>query len=155
MPHPNQAQKLKFQSTIVQLRDDLDVPIARLRKHADAAKTLGMGELSAHLENAEDPDHHRQLGNLHYDLGDFVGNPAFTNRSIIDKLSELLGYAKMDSASFGFPSEKVSSSPHMEPPIVEMNVTDFIKEKTRVYRETWMIPPIKELLEIVRIGQTD
>lgn len=34
-------------------------------------------------------------------------------------------------------------------PVTEANVTDFIRERTRLYRETWVIPRIEEALALI------
>lgn len=34
-------------------------------------------------------------------------------------------------------------------PVTEANVTDFIRERTRLYRDTWVIPRIEEALALI------
>ena len=64
---------------------------------------------------------------------------------VIKKLEEALRLAKMERISFGFDTDRLtlgSGPDHGQ----EHGVTDFIKERTRIYRQTWLIPAIEETL---------
>lgn len=70
-------------------------------------------------------------------------------RYIITQLENALRSAKMgDAASFGFPNDTVAVNAHFE---FETNgkpqpLDAYIKERTRLYRETWIIPQIEAAL---------
>lgn len=68
---------------------------------------------------------------------------------IIRNLEEALRFAKMEKASFGFPTERVRMvyGPRYGR---EEPIDDFIKGVTRPYRETWLIPQIEEALAWAR-----
>jgi hypothetical protein len=66
--------------------------------------------------------------------------------ALLFKLREVRRITTMETASFGFPTEKVSSNPHMGEPIIDMPVTDFIRAKTEIWRDTWVISPLDEVI---------
>lgn len=71
-----------------------------------------------------------------------------TNRAplkIIANLEQALSFAKMERASFGFPTDRLTIGPGRDYG-QQHTVDDFIKERTRLYRETWLIPQIEEAL---------
>ena len=71
-----------------------------------------------------------------------------TNRAplkIIKNLEEALRVAKMERASFGSDQDRLtiwSGPDHGQ----QHTVDAFIKERTRLYRQTWLIPQIEEAL---------
>lgn len=62
-------------------------------------------------------------------------------------LTELRKTVNYERASFAFPDCKVITTGTFEPRDDSRNVhpDDFIKERTRLHRETWIIPLIEEL----------
>jgi hypothetical protein len=62
-----------------------------------------------------------------------------TNQDVLD-LKEALDAAKLTRASFSnlFPDDPLPTS--------EKEVTEFIRRRTRLYRETWVIPTMRRLL---------
>lgn len=66
---------------------------------------------------------------------------------ILTKIKEARAAATMENASFGFKSEVVSSNPHACPPIIDMPIDEFIKERTRPYRDSWIINYLDEVIE--------
>lgn len=68
---------------------------------------------------------------------------------VIANLEKALGLAKMEKASFGFPTERVCVvyGPRYG---AEKTIDEFIKDHTRPYRETWLIPQIEEALAWAR-----
>ncbi len=73
------------------------------------------------------------------------GMDMWTVRRSIRNLEKALRFAKMESASFGFPTERVRTvyGPRWGQ---EEAIDDFIKERTRLWRESWLIPQIEETL---------
>lgn len=79
----------------------------------------------------------------------------------LDRLQECLGRAieaaRMERASFGFDKDRITvTSAHMGDfagtKIKQgdaIHPTDFILEMTKLYRETWLIPPLEEALALV------
>ena len=68
-------------------------------------------------------------------------------KHIIARLENALRLAKFANASFGMPGDRVEL---IAGPINERKIwrtDEFVKEKTRLYRETWLIPEIIEALE--------
>jgi hypothetical protein len=59
----------------------------------------------------------------------------------IETLKVLLSRVKFETANFGCPIGDQSGTA-----IPKNGVDDFIKEKTRLYRETWIIPFIEALI---------
>ncbi len=64
----------------------------------------------------------------------------------IAKLVEIRRLAAMDDASFGFVTELVSVTGMGNDPDLKTPIDEFIKGKTRPYRETWLLPVIDELI---------
>jgi len=65
---------------------------------------------------------------------------------ILDKLKSVEKRAKFENASFGFKRDTVrvntvfdSSEPQ--------SLDGFVKEQTRLYRETWLIPEIRAIID--------
>jgi len=79
----------------------------------------------------------------------------------LNRIQECLGKAieaaKMERASFGFPKDRITvTSAHLGDfagtKIKQgdaIHPTDFILEMTKLYRETWLIPPLEEALRLV------
>lgn len=53
--------------------------------------------------------------------------------------------ATMEQASFGFPGDTVTHGHHMEAKATEHPDT-YIKERTRLYRESWIIHPLDDVI---------
>ena len=68
---------------------------------------------------------------------------------IIANLEEALRFAKFETASFGFPTERVRMV-HGPRYGREESIDNFIKGTTRPYRNTWLIPQIEEALKWAR-----
>ena len=64
-------------------------------------------------------------------------------REVLGLLNQVLVDAQMERASF---SQIATKGPF---PTTEAEVTAFIKERTRIYRESWIISPIKRVIELV------
>lgn len=62
-------------------------------------------------------------------------------QDILRALERARQAATMVDASFGFPKDVVKGSAHFEKDF-EGHPDDYIKEKTRLYRETWIIGPL-------------
>ena len=67
-----------------------------------------------------------------------------SRETYIEQLQKLLRLAKMEDCGFGPGVVSFEDNFEREPPV---DVTVFIREKTRVWRETWMIPIIKRFIE--------
>jgi len=65
---------------------------------------------------------------------------------IINKLKEVRATATMETASFGFPNDEVIATHHGERGLIA-HPTDYIKERTRPWRHSWVIGPLDEILE--------
>lgn len=59
-------------------------------------------------------------------------------------LIELFNMANFRSASFGFPNDTVTVNAHFEKPIT-VHPDVFIRDKTKLYRDSWVNPLIQEL----------
>lgn len=59
---------------------------------------------------------------------------------LVNRLKEARRAATMEQAGFGFSTDTLVVAGKT------VGVTEFIKESTRVYRETWIIPQIDEVL---------
>lgn len=73
-------------------------------------------------------------------------------------LSDALEAANMKNASFGFPNDRIEvKSVHMgDVPCTEikqgaiLHPDAYIKDITRLYRQSWIVHPIEEALELIR-----
>ena len=71
---------------------------------------------------------------------------------VIDRLKKARGYAAMENASFGFPNEflsareRLTNSPRRGQKSTTVTIDQLIKEETRLYRETWLLPEIDKLI---------
>jgi hypothetical protein len=75
-----------------------------------------------------------------------------TNRApakVIRNLEEALRVAKMERASFGFDNERLRIVTGFDEGHEE-SIDSYIKERTRLYRESWLIPQIEEALAWAR-----
>lgn len=63
-------------------------------------------------------------------------------RFLLRELRDLLEFAKMEKASFGY---RPGPNAEFTPGTAE-NVTNFIKKTTWTYRETWLIGPLEALI---------
>lgn len=64
---------------------------------------------------------------------------------VIDKLREARRVANMERASFGFTFDTVTIEGGFDAG-TKMTVDAFVKEKTRLYRESWLLPPLDDLI---------
>ena len=67
--------------------------------------------------------------------------------NIISKLEGALQSANMELSEFGHIFPAKSLLPY---PTSEKDVTAFIKERTELYRKTWLVEPIKSVLSMIR-----
>ena len=77
-------------------------------------------------------------------------------KHVIATLRQLRGLATFTTAAFGMPDETVVGRPSasmMSKP-VEVPTDEFIKERTRIFRETWMIPELDKLIEWAEGGNS-
>lgn len=64
-------------------------------------------------------------------------------REVLELLNRALIDARMERAGF-------NSIAHEGPlPTTEAEVTEFIKERTRIYRESWIISPIQRAINLI------
>ena len=63
-------------------------------------------------------------------------------RHLLDKLKEARNCATFSSqyAGFGFPGDRVKAIEHGGERETEHSVHEFIEDRTRIYRETWILP---------------
>lgn len=66
-------------------------------------------------------------------------------RHIITSLERALGYARLDTAGFGMPHDTVTVNGRPRG-----TVDAFIKEETRIHRESWIIPELEGALAWAR-----
>ncbi len=66
-------------------------------------------------------------------------------QSVINNLEEALRTAKMETACFGLPGERVITSGG---PLTgqSADIDTFLKDRTRLFRESWLIPEIEQAL---------
>lgn len=64
---------------------------------------------------------------------------------VIDRLKKIRQTATMNNASFGFPHDTVTHTHHFEDTKTE-HPDDYIKEKTRLWRLSWIIEPLDEVI---------
>jgi hypothetical protein len=74
-------------------------------------------------------------------------------QKVIDGLEEALRVAKMETACFGMPGDRVRVVNASSMPARTQDLDTFLKEGTRLYRESWLIPEIEEVLAWAR-GET-
>lgn len=69
--------------------------------------------------------------------------------NIIAVLERTLKSAKMEEAelSYIWPGEHYGFLPY---PTNEKEVTAWIKQRTQIYRETWLVQPINQVLQMLR-----
>lgn len=65
---------------------------------------------------------------------------------VIRNLENALKSARMTEAQFGFTTESVTPNGSMGGNIATVSKDEYIKEETRLYRESWIIPQIEEAL---------
>lgn len=64
-------------------------------------------------------------------------------REVLELLNRALTSARMDRADFN------SIIPLENLPKTEIEVTKFIKDRTRLYRESWIVNPIKRAINLI------
>ncbi len=64
-------------------------------------------------------------------------------REVLELLNRALIGAQMDRASF---SQLHTKGPF---PQTEADVTAFIKERTQIYRQSWIISPLKQAISLI------
>jgi hypothetical protein len=67
-------------------------------------------------------------------------------RALLVTLRQVVADAKMDRAGFNY---LASEGPF---PTTEAEVTEFIKQRTRPYRESWIIAPLEEAIREIEEG---
>ncbi len=85
------------------------------------------------------------------------GNPIMPKRApklraplkIIRNLERALQSAKMEGASFGMTHDRITITGGPSTGFTE-DVDSFVKARTRLYRESWLIPQIEEALAWAR-----
>lgn len=70
-----------------------------------------------------------------------------TRTSKLSQLRELERLLTMENAGFGFAVEKVTVHASMGGVEQTLSVDEFIKERTRIWRESWPLPIIRDLIE--------
>lgn len=82
-----------------------------------------------------------------------VGMPKQEREALITELKELLVIAKMERANFDhYPAEEVVANFIKGEPN-PTTVTDFIKERTELWRKSWLIGPLEALIERYETGE--
>lgn len=71
----------------------------------------------------------------------------YISQSDLNRLNEIAKTATMENASFGFPNEKFHAPLESYGPNVETTPDQFIKERTKLWRESWIIAPLQEILK--------
>lgn len=72
---------------------------------------------------------------------------AYITKKQILQLREIARIATMDTASFGFSQEKFHAPLETFGPVSLTTPDEFIKERTKTWRETWVVNQINELLD--------
>lgn len=65
---------------------------------------------------------------------------------IISDLQTICEAAELKRANFGFPKEEIVTKPHLMSEIRE-HPTKYIKKTTSLYRKTWIIRPLADVIE--------
>jgi hypothetical protein len=68
-------------------------------------------------------------------------------RELLNSLEEILRRADMQSARFGYPAGMPNE---VELPIDEREVDEFIKGRTRAWRRSWLVSPLRGVVEEMR-----
>lgn len=70
---------------------------------------------------------------------------------LLDELRAARGHATMERASFHNCCHLPSAPAEFEDGrrVIERNVTDFIRERTHIYRASWIIGPLDEAIAMV------
>lgn len=72
-------------------------------------------------------------------------------------ISDARNIASMDNASF----RNITAHPSMPPlfedgrAVTEFNVTEFIKERTKLWRESWIVYPLVEAIDMIDAERRD
>ena len=130
-------------------------------KHYLVSWTNHMGAYRSHIVYAKDGAQARQLVNASYCHASKIKSRALlpekrqgTNlrapQKVITNLEEVLRVTKMEHASFSMSHEKMTITSGFDVTGEEIVIDDFIKERTRIYRESWLIPQIEEALAWAR-----
>lgn len=67
-------------------------------------------------------------------------------KRIMHLLEEARKAATMEDASFGFPNDNVKATAHFEEDF-DGHPDKYIKDKTRLYRQTWIIGRIDQVID--------
>lgn len=65
----------------------------------------------------------------------------------LNRLREIARTATMETAGFDFPHEKVSAPRETFGPVEEMRIDDLIKTRTKIWRDSWIVNPLREMIE--------
>jgi len=65
---------------------------------------------------------------------------------VVELLNETVRSARMEKASFGWPNDVVEAKNTMELNTT-CHPTAYIKDKTKLYRETWIVSPILRVIK--------
>ena len=66
---------------------------------------------------------------------------------IIRRLEEALRYARMERATFGMPYDTLQITSGLGRSDEHVKIDEFVKERTRLWRQTWLIPEIEAALK--------
>lgn len=72
------------------------------------------------------------------------GMPKREVRALIEELKELLDVAEMKSANFDSPFDSPLTN---SVPIDPQRPTEFIRDRTRIWRQSWLIRPLQALID--------
>lgn len=75
----------------------------------------------------------------------------YISKKQLARLKEVVRDAKMDNASFAFPGENVSVTGSIRNDGI-FTTDEFIKDRTRIWRQSWIIDPIEIILEDIEKG---
>lgn len=74
--------------------------------------------------------------------------PYITKKQLAE-LKRIAGTATMSHASFGFDQEKVKGALDTFGPEGEHTPDEYIKARTRIWRESWIVGPINEIVAAI------
>jgi hypothetical protein len=71
----------------------------------------------------------------------------YINQRDLNRLREIARTATMQTAGFCFPHEKVSAPRESFGPVEEMTIDELIKDRTRIWRDSWIVNPLNEMID--------
>jgi hypothetical protein len=70
----------------------------------------------------------------------------YISKHDLARLREIARTATMETAGFGFPTEKITAPRDTFGPTEEMTINELIKARTKIWRDSWIVDPLTSII---------